>query len=221
MGAIAHYIEDAGVPTTSISLVRENTERIRPPRALWVPFEFGRPFGAPNEPEFQLDVVRAVLTLLERTDGNVILKEFPKDAPGQNAADSMESVACPMRFRVPAPGDAAKLLSRVLSEISQLAPWHEVFLEKNGRSIAGVSKMPIADAARILDEIRSTGRATSIQETELGTTLRYATEDLRNWYLEAASARPGGSASTKQLAVVLGRNNCRRTCPSLASHVHC
>ena len=69
MSAIAHYLEEAGIPTTGISLVRDNTERMRPPRALWVPFELGRPFGAPNDADFQSEVLRAALALLERPDG--------------------------------------------------------------------------------------------------------------------------------------------------------
>ena len=32
MGGLAHYIEDEGVPTTQISLIREHTEKIKPPR---------------------------------------------------------------------------------------------------------------------------------------------------------------------------------------------
>ena len=53
MGALAHFIEDEGVATTGISLVRDNTERLEPPRFLWVPFELGRPFGAPDAPAFE------------------------------------------------------------------------------------------------------------------------------------------------------------------------
>ena len=66
MGAVAHYLEARGVPTTSISLVRENTVLIRPPRALWVPFPLGRPFGAPHAPDFQRRVLRRALALLAR-----------------------------------------------------------------------------------------------------------------------------------------------------------
>ena len=68
MSGLAHYIEAEGIPTTSISLVRKHSEEMKPPRALAVPFELGRPFGAPNEPDFQRRVLRAVLDLLERTD---------------------------------------------------------------------------------------------------------------------------------------------------------
>ena len=72
MGGLAHYLEDEGIATTQISLIREHTRQIQPPRALWVPFELGQPLGAPDEPELQLRVLRAVLGLLERETGPVL-----------------------------------------------------------------------------------------------------------------------------------------------------
>ncbi len=42
MSGLAHYFEDKGLATVIISLVRKHTILIRPPRALWVPFELGR-----------------------------------------------------------------------------------------------------------------------------------------------------------------------------------
>ena len=39
--------------TTSISLIREQSEAVRPPRALWVPFALGRPLGSAADPDFQ------------------------------------------------------------------------------------------------------------------------------------------------------------------------
>ena len=51
-------MEAEGLPTTQISLVRMHTEVIQPPRALWVPFELGRPFGTPGEAAFQRRVIR-------------------------------------------------------------------------------------------------------------------------------------------------------------------
>ena len=87
MGGLAHYIEDEGVATTGISLVHVNTEELRPPRFLWVPFELGRPFGAPNEPVFQTRVLSAALALLERRDGPPILESFPDDPPNGGSVD--------------------------------------------------------------------------------------------------------------------------------------
>ena len=179
--------------------MRENTELIRPPRALWVPFDLGRPFGAPGEPDFQRKVVRAVLALLERDDGPVILEDFPEDAPGQGEM-SMEGMVCPIRLRRPERGDRTDLVKQITGEMSELAPWRELFLASHGRSIVGASKMSIDEAVTALGSILETGRAEGIADGELGVCLRYASEDLRNWYIEAASARPGAAASAPQLA---------------------
>ena len=72
MSALGYFLESEGVATTGISLVREHTEAMHPPRALWVPFDLGRPLGPPDEPEFQRDVLRALLATLERPSGPVL-----------------------------------------------------------------------------------------------------------------------------------------------------
>jgi hypothetical protein len=76
------------VPTTQISLIREHTEVIKPPRALWVPFELGRPLGAPDDAAFQKQVLLAALTLLEASAGP-ILEDFPQNVPPLKAADPL------------------------------------------------------------------------------------------------------------------------------------
>ena len=58
MGALGHFLERQGIPTTGISLVREHTEVARPPRALWVTFELGRPLGIPDDAGFQRRVAK-------------------------------------------------------------------------------------------------------------------------------------------------------------------
>ncbi|HEX6477351.1 MAG TPA: hypothetical protein VF043_00795 [Ktedonobacteraceae bacterium] len=72
MGLIQRAIEYAGITTVSISLLREITEKIRPPRALFVPFPLGYPLGEPNDPELQTRVMRAAFALLPRTDFPVL-----------------------------------------------------------------------------------------------------------------------------------------------------
>lgn len=83
MGALAHYIEPKGISTTQISLIREHTEIIRPPRALWVPFELGRPLGSVKDSAFQTRVLKRALNLLELSSGPV-LEDFPDEAPDSN-----------------------------------------------------------------------------------------------------------------------------------------
>ncbi len=69
-------IEKAGTPTVSISLLREVTERVRPPRVLVVDCPLGYPLGAPNDPALQEQIVMAALELLSRPVQTPLLGEF-------------------------------------------------------------------------------------------------------------------------------------------------
>lgn len=72
VGLIQRAIEYAGITTVSISLLREITQKIRPPRALYVPFPLGYPLGEPDNPELQTRVMRAAFALLTRDDCPVL-----------------------------------------------------------------------------------------------------------------------------------------------------
>ncbi len=75
VGLIQAAIERVGIPTVSISLLKEVTEAIQPPRALFVPFKMGFPLAAPNDAVRQMAVIKQALALLERAD-TPILQEF-------------------------------------------------------------------------------------------------------------------------------------------------
>jgi hypothetical protein len=49
---------------------------VRPPRALWVPFPHGYPFGAPNDPALQRRVVEAALRLFESVGPPPVLEDY-------------------------------------------------------------------------------------------------------------------------------------------------
>lgn len=72
VGLIQRQVEYAGITTVSISLLREITEKIRPPRALSVPFPLGYPLGEPNNAELQTRIIRAAFALLSRNDCPVL-----------------------------------------------------------------------------------------------------------------------------------------------------
>jgi hypothetical protein len=82
VSALAHKLEEQGFSTVVIAGVRAQAEKTRPPRALWTSAMLGRPLGESGDPVFQLRVLRTALALLERTDGPVILEDFPDDPPG-------------------------------------------------------------------------------------------------------------------------------------------
>lgn len=61
---LARALEESGLSTVQVTMLREHSLRVKPPRALFVPFPFGRPLGAADDPALQLRVIRAALALL-------------------------------------------------------------------------------------------------------------------------------------------------------------
>ncbi|MFP6741350.1 MAG: hypothetical protein VCD33_06965 [Alphaproteobacteria bacterium] len=200
MGGLAHYIEDEGVATVAISLDREITEALRPPRSLWVPFELDRPFGAPDEPEFQTRVLRAALALFECQGGSPILEVFADDAPGGGSSEST-GWSCPISFPPTSATDEPARLGAILSELSVLTPWQILAVESRGRTGVGAARMAIEESARFLHALLDgKGVADNPSDTlSLGQAFRGASEDLKAFYMEAATARPG-RVSSRELA---------------------
>jgi hypothetical protein len=62
---IQRVVEAAGISTVSISLVREITVQVRPPRALFVRWPFGHPLGEPFAVAQQMRVLHDMLRALE------------------------------------------------------------------------------------------------------------------------------------------------------------
>jgi len=65
VGLIQSVIEKAGIPTASVTLLREVTERVDPPRTLFVDLPFGYPLGAANDSSLQTVIITAMFALLK------------------------------------------------------------------------------------------------------------------------------------------------------------
>lgn len=65
VGLVAAELERRGIATVAINLLRTVAERVRPPRALSVPFAHGYPLGQPHDSEIQHAVLEAAFRLLE------------------------------------------------------------------------------------------------------------------------------------------------------------
>ena len=76
VGLIQSIIENAGIPTASVTLLHEVTERVDPPRTLFLDLPFGYPLGAPNDPSLQTVIMMALLTLLKERVPPVVRWEF-------------------------------------------------------------------------------------------------------------------------------------------------
>ena len=74
VGLIQRAVEGVGISTVSITLVEDITKKIKPPRALAVPYGFGHPLGEPNNPELQHAIIAEALELLADETPPPILK---------------------------------------------------------------------------------------------------------------------------------------------------
>jgi len=57
VGLIQREIEKAGITTIGVSIVREYTEKVQPPRTVYVKWPFGHPLGEPGNVKQQRAVV--------------------------------------------------------------------------------------------------------------------------------------------------------------------
>jgi hypothetical protein len=196
VGALAHYLESEGISTTQISLIREHTATIRPPRALWVPFELGRPLGATENPGFQRRVLLAALELLDAPEGPLLVDfpdEAPEDATGRDK--DLEGWSCPVSFapEIRQETDLEKLRSAFKREVGELRPWYDLSLEKRDRT--AVVEFGPESASELLGSF-AVGEKPVIPQGDLSlaTALRLAAQDLKAFYLESATVRPGSAS---------------------------
>jgi len=202
VGVLAQYIErpvsegGAGIATVQMSLVRLVTENVKPSRALWVPFPFGRPLGPPNRPETQLDVLRRTLALVDEPSGPII-----QDYPDDLEEEQMEEMAwsCPVTFPSVVPEtESAALTLQLKQEAQLLKPWFDEGLRKRGRTEVGTSGKGADNIDEMLgilarfavdgDMAVPDGYAHPMPQL-----LRYITDDVRDFYNEAAISKPGAA----------------------------
>lgn len=85
VGLVAAELERQGITTVAVQLLRFVTERVRPPRALHVPFRHGRALGAPGDAALQRRVIEAALALLERPQAEPpLLADYPSATPADD-----------------------------------------------------------------------------------------------------------------------------------------
>ncbi|MEX2598591.1 MAG: hypothetical protein WD533_02935 [Dehalococcoidia bacterium] len=129
---LARVLEEGGLSTAALALIKEHAERVKPPRALFVPFPFGYALGKADDPEFQHKVIKAGLDLLGSNQCPV-LAEFPED--GEVPPQLLQATAA-RKEASNADGDPA-------DEITGLRGYYERWVEKHsGRTGVGLSGVP-------------------------------------------------------------------------------
>lgn len=188
MSVLACYLEDEGIATTLVSLVRLHSEKVEPPRALWVPFELGRPLGPPNNPALQTRVLKAALALLQSTDGPVLLEDFDHPTP---ETEPQAGWRCPVKTARSDidTTDAAAFKAALDAEIAQVTPWYDGAAASTGRTTFGVGGMTIEQIARYLTSYLGAAPDDSpVADLSPRMALRFGADDLKVYYLEAAMA---------------------------------
>jgi hypothetical protein len=64
VGLVQREIERQGIPTVGISIVREYSEKVKPPRTVFLRWPFGHPLGEPfNSPQQRVVLAEAFRVL--------------------------------------------------------------------------------------------------------------------------------------------------------------
>ena len=183
---LARALEAQGIATTSISMVREHTEKVKPPRALFVPFPFGHALGRPNDPELQHRVLRAALDLLNEWAGPV-LRDFPDDAePGDQPAAPAQASGVTASAQVP--DDPAM-------ETTQMRQYHEQWLARNGgRTAFGLAGIPATRFRGVIRFLQGFADGEEVdmaerpQDAPLPGFIRWCADDVKSLYFEGHMA---------------------------------
>lgn len=192
-------LEEQGLSTVLIGLIPQHVARMRPPRALLVPFELGRPFGAPNQPALQSAVLEAALNLLQEALSPPFIARFETTLEVrafEDEEDHSEGWTCPVSL--PAPEQDRDTTEQLLEEVRLLQPWYERGQRDRGYSTVGASGLDMQEIVRWLSllagDAGNPGEGTA-RDNEFALRLKLAVEDLKAFYLEAATAQPGPTSS--------------------------
>ncbi len=186
MSALGHYLEEEGIATVAIALIRPQAENAKPPRALWVPFELGRPFGPPSEPAFQKRVILSALRLLELENGPVIIEDFADDDPRAQPDPAWRP---PLTAATVAASSAESLASQLEAEVLLLQRAYRRWVAQHGRSTVGLSGLSMTQCARYVAEwLRGRAPPSPRDGFSAPLILRFAVDDVKAYCLEAAAA---------------------------------
>jgi len=184
VSGLAHFFEDEGLSTVVVALVREHVVKMSPPRALWVPFEMGRPFATPNDTDLQHRVLKAALSLLDEPGPEPVLKDYAEEAI-HLGGDSWEF-----------PG-ALGTESAIAEAASVLPIWYKAQLRLN-RTTTGISGLSLEVAVEYIARYLSPDPMPNPKGMAPVSRARFAIDDIKVFYFEAALAS-GGSPSSHQL----------------------
>ncbi len=81
VGLIARAVEEAGIPTVSMTSALDITRAVNPPRSVFVNFPLGHQTGKPNDPELQRAILLDALSAAQSISvpGEVVVLPYVWD----------------------------------------------------------------------------------------------------------------------------------------------
>ena len=187
MSVLARVFEEHGIATIAIAMVREHAEKVKPPRALFVPFFFGFALGKPDDPAYQHKVIAAALDLLQAEQGPV-LADFPEDEGAAALPANM-----PQASQVAADESNGRPPRSAADEVTALRAFYERWVDGHqGRTAVGLCGIPqrrFRGVVRFLEacaqgetDADMTERPAQVSRPQF---IRYCVDDLKAFYYEA------------------------------------
>jgi len=144
-------------------------------------------------------VLTALLKLFETTEGPV-LEDFPEDEP---ESDEVTVLACPVDFGrdTDVSGNADEFLAAFRRELTAMRPWYDMAVNKRQRTTMGVSGINLENLGDFIYAfVKGEPPQDPRHDIPLASTLKFAVEDLKAYYVEGITAQPGqANASSKIL----------------------
>ena len=188
MCGLAHLFESEGLTTVLVGFVREQMEKLKPPRGLFLDFPMGRGMGKPNNPKFQKSVIRAAFDLLDTQSGPV-LKDFPEVIP---VKDGRMGYALPpdLVIDIGDIGDINELQASVEREIKELKADYESAVVSRERTTVGASELSIEELTPFISEfIKGNIPKSPRKGISPIPLLKLVAEDLEAYYTETRTHR--------------------------------
>ncbi len=189
MSVLARVLEEHGIATVAIAMVREHAARVKPPRALYVPYFFGFALGRPNDADHQHKILGSALKLLKAPSGPV-LEDFPDD--------SSQSIM-PQASQVAAEADEGN--RSAADEVTALRAFYERWVENHeGRTAVGLCGVPqrrFRAVVRFLEACAASEADVDMAErpAEMSRAqfIRYCVDDLKAFFYEARMEQQKGA----------------------------
>ena len=144
--------------------------------------------GKPNDPDYQVKVIRSAFSLFDRSSGPV-LEDFPDVIP---VKDGRMGYALPDELVINKDdiGNVDKLVTEIESEMDALRVPYEAALAARGRTTVGASELPIHEFVPFIAEfVKGNNPKSPRKGLPPVPLLKLVVEDLAAYYTEARTHR--------------------------------